>query len=149
MKRKLGLLLLFTLVISALQAQTNKATISYDLKRTFTANNASVGGDLVITRETPLSVPVCTPENQTTQTIYNGKSLANAFLNVDNSTGLGCVTITVSSNVGSTKQTIPAGGVSGVLSFSNVQKVIITIDQKTNDVFPETVTAKGNVDFWF
>jgi hypothetical protein len=147
MKTKLFATLLFVCFSAALNAQTSKATIPYNLKKTFIAGNTSVGGDLVITPENPNTVPVCESANANNQVIYNGKLLGTAFMNIDNRTGAGCVTIAVTVNNRVVKQTIPAGSVSGVISFNKVTKVVI--DHKTNDTFPETVTASGSVDFWF
>ena len=152
MKTKLGLVMLFACFITSIQAQTNKTTVPYNLSRTFTTNGgAQAGGDLVITtEETPANTSVvCEAENTIIQSIYSGKLLPAVFVNVDNSLGLGCVLIEVKSGGTTIRQTIPAGGVSGVLSFNKVTSVRVLIAQKTSQAIPETVTAKGTVDFWF
>lgn len=150
MKTKFGLILLFVCTAMSLHAQTNKTTIPYDLQRTFVAPSNGVGGDLVITEEeTPIPVPTCETQSDVFQTIYSGKMLTTVFLNVDNTLGAGCVTIEVRSGNVLTKKTIPAGSISGVLSFSKATSITVSINLKTNQTFPETVTAKGSVDFWF
>jgi len=150
MKRKLGLLTLFLCIASVLSAQTNKTTIPYDLKRTFTSNGgAAVGGDLIITEEENNTISLCSSENTIIQNVYSGKLLSSIFLNIDNSLGQGCVLLEVKSGTTTIQQTIPAGGVSGLLSFNKVTSVRVLIAQKTSQAVPETVTAKGTVDFWF
>ena len=150
MKTKFGLILLFVLAFSTVKAQTNKTTIPYDLKRTFLAPNPGVGGDLIITEEeTPIPVPTCEGKSNIFQTIYSGKMLATAFLNVDNTLGAGCVTVEARSGATVTTKIIPAGSISGVLSFNKATSITVSITLKTNQTFPETVIAKGTVDFWF
>lgn len=147
MKMKLFTTLLFISLFTGLNAQTNKATITYTLQRTFVEGLTSVGGSLIV--DDPNAVPLCTDEIKSIQSVYTGKRLASTFLNVNNTAGAGCVTIIVTSSGRELKQTIPAGGESGILSFSNVTKVVITIDHKTSTILPQTVNATGSVDFWF
>lgn len=148
MKTKFGLIILFAFATIALSAQTNKTSITYDLTRTFVSNPANVGGELVVP-DSPNTIKVCSSESQTSQSIYSGKLLNTAFINLDNRTSSCCVTIVVVSAGVTQKVTVPVGGISGVLGFSKVTSISITIDQKMTNTFPETATAKGAVDFWF
>lgn len=147
MRSKLFVSILFICFIGVLNAQSNKATIPYSLKTTFTDVLTSIGGDLVLTTEN--AIPQCETRNLNLQVIYSGKQLTTASVNIDNRTSTVCVTIVVKSNGITIKQTIPAGSVSGVLSFSRVTSVTLILDHKITTTFPETVTAAGNADFWF
>ena len=147
MKTNLILAILLICLPIGLKAQTNQSKIPYNLQKTFIAELTSVGGNLTIPNEN--EVPKCTAGDLNKQVIYSGKSLTTACINVDNRTSTGCVTIVVKANGSTITQTIPAGSVSGVLSFSRVTSVVLIIDHKLTNSLPETVTASGTADFWF
>jgi hypothetical protein len=141
------LAILFICFTFGLNAQSSQATIPYNLKVTFTGQLTTIGGNLVVTPEN--DVPQCNTGNLGTQVIYSGKQLTTAAINIDNRSSSGCVTVVIKSNGTTVRQTIPAGSVSGVLSFSRVSNITLIIDHRSTTTFPETVIATGNVDLWF
>lgn len=147
MRSNLRLAILFICFTFGLNAQSNQATIPYNLKVTFSGNLSTVGGSLTVITEN--AIPKCNSGDLNEQVIYSGKQLTAAYLNIDNRTSTGCVTIIVKSSGNTIKQTIPAGSVSGVLSFNRVSSITLIIDHKITNAFPETVTATGSADFWF
>jgi hydrogenase maturation factor HypE len=153
MKKSILFLLFVSLFLGSIaHSQTNKATVSYNLKKTFTSGSTTnVGGDLVIP-DGPSSIntiPACKKALTHVQTVYRGPSLPAVIVDVTNSVGNGCVTLVVVTETGTQTESISASSHSGLLKFLKVKSIEVVIDRLISNTFPQTVESMGSVDIWF